>query len=98
MEILKISSYSDVKSVAGSITKVILSGKNLEIQAIGPNAVNRAVKAIAISRGHLALNGVEISCIPTFFDAKLNGEYRSAIRFIVRFSDLGVPKNDFIQS
>ena len=85
MKIIKVSAESKSKQVAGSITKSILSGNLSEVQAIGEKAVNQSVKAIAISRGQLALNGIDICCIPAFFNVKFNGANYSGIKFIIDF-------------
>lgn len=80
---LKVSSKSSPASVAGAIAGMIKDGSTVEIQAVGAGAVNQAVKAIAISRGFLSPVGIEISCIPSFADIVIDGEYRTAIRFAV---------------
>ena len=85
MTILKVSADSNAKKTAGSITKSILNGEEVEVQAIGEKAVNQSVKAIAISRGQLALNGIDIRCIPAFFNVKFNGANYSGIKFIIDF-------------
>lgn len=80
---LKVSSKSSPASVAGAIAGMIKDGANVEIQAVGAGAVNQAIKAIAISRGFLSPVGIEIVCIPSFADIVIDGEYRTAIRFVV---------------
>lgn len=80
---LKVSSKSSPASVAGAIAGMVKDGVSVEIQAVGAGAVNQAVKAIAISRGFLSPVGIEISCIPSFADIVIDGEYRTAIRFAV---------------
>ena len=80
---LKVSSKSSPASVEGAIAGMIKDGETIEIQAVGAGAVNQAVKAIAISRGFLAPIGIEIVCIPSFADIVIDGEYRTAIRFLV---------------
>lgn len=74
---LKVSSKSSPASVAGAIAGMIKDGSTVEIQAVGAGAVNQAVKAIAISRGFLSPVGIEISCIPSFADIVIDGEYRT---------------------
>ena len=54
-----------------------------EMQAIGAGAVNQAVKAIAITRGYVAPNGIDLVCIPAFAEIEIDGEERTAIKFIV---------------
>ena len=53
------------------------------MQAIGAGAINQAVKAIAIARGFVAPGGIDLVCIPAFTEITINGEERTAIRFIV---------------
>ena len=81
--LLKVSSHSSPASVAGAIAGMIKDGAPVEIQSVGAGAVNQAVKAIAISRGFLSPIGIEICCIPAFADIVIDGEYRTAIRFVV---------------
>ena len=50
MEILKISSNSKPRSVAGAIAAILREGGCVELQAIGASAVNQAIKSIAIAR------------------------------------------------
>jgi len=83
MEVLKVSSNSAPKSVAGALAAVLREEKKAEIQAIGAGAVNQAVKAIAISRGYVAPNGMDLIMIPAFTEIEIEGEERTAIRFVV---------------
>ena len=50
METLKVSGKSRPNAVAGAIAALLRSQGEVEVQAIGPAAVNQAVKAIAIAR------------------------------------------------
>lgn len=83
MEALKISSTSQPKSVAGAIAAVVRSGQGVEIHAIGAGAVNQAVKSIAIARGYVAPNGIDLVTIPAFSQLDVDGEERTSIKFIV---------------
>lgn len=83
MEVLKVSSTSNPKSVAGALAAVIRENQKAEIQAIGAGAVNQSIKAIAISRGYVAPNGMDLIMIPAFTEIEIDGEERTAIRFIV---------------
>ncbi len=53
METLKVSSKSNPSSVAGALANVFREKGSVEIQAIGARALNQAIKAIAIIRGHV---------------------------------------------
>lgn len=83
MEILKVSSKSNPNSVAGAIANTFREKDNVEIQTIGAGAANQAIKAIAIARGFIAPSGKDIVCIPAFTDIIIEGEEKTAIKFIV---------------
>ncbi|HEX6303217.1 MAG TPA: stage V sporulation protein S [Anaerolineales bacterium] len=51
------------------------------VQAIGAAAVNQTVKAIALARGFLQEDGIEISFIPEFVDVEINDNVRTALKF-----------------
>lgn len=83
MEVLKVSAHSNPKLVAGALAAFLREKNTAEIQAVGAGAVNQAVKAIAITRGYVAPNGFDIVCIPAFSEVIIDGEERTAIKFIV---------------
>ncbi|MBM7623552.1 stage V sporulation protein S [Sporohalobacter salinus] len=83
MEVLKIASDSQPKSVAGALAAVLRDEGKAELQAIGAGAVNQAVKAVAIARGFVAPSGIDLVSIPAFAEIEIDGEERTAIKFIV---------------
>jgi len=83
MEVLKVSAQSNPKSVAGALAAVLREKGSAEIQSVGAGAVNQAVKAIAIARGFVAPNGIDLVVIPAFAEISIDGEERTAIKFIV---------------
>ncbi len=83
MEVLKVSSRSRSTAVAGAIAGVIREEGRAEVQAIGAGAVNQAIKAVAIARSYLELDGLDIICIPAFTDVMIAGQERTALKFIV---------------
>ncbi len=83
MEVLKVSAKSQPKSVAGALAGVLRDNCSAEIQAVGAAAVNQAVKAIAITRGFVAPNGIDLVAVPAFSEVSIDGEQRTAIRFII---------------
>lgn len=83
MEVLKVSANSQPKSVAGAIAAIVRNQERAEIQTIGAAAINQAVKSIAIARGYVAPNGIELICIPAFSQADVDGEIKTTIKFIV---------------
>ncbi|MBC7232068.1 MAG: stage V sporulation protein S [Chloroflexi bacterium] len=84
MDILKVSAKSRSTAVAGAIAGVIRESGYAEVQAIGAGAVNQAVKAVAIARGYLAEDGIDIICIPSFTEVMIGDQERTAIKFIVQ--------------
>lgn len=83
MEMLKVSAKSIPNSVAGAVASILRENKRVEIQAIGAGAVNQATKAIAIARGFVSPNGIDLVAVPTFAEVIIDGEERTAIKFIV---------------
>jgi stage V sporulation protein S len=83
-DILKVSADSKPKAVAGAVAAVLREKGSVELQAVGAGAVNQAVKAIAITRGFVAPNGIDLITIPAFTKVEIEGEERTAIRFLVQ--------------
>ena len=83
MDNIKVSAKSRSTAVAGAIANVIRGHKQADVQAIGAGAVNQAVKAIAIARGYIKQDGLDITCTPAFVEVDIGGQERTAIKFIV---------------
>ena len=83
MELLKVSGQSKPKLVAGAIAAVVRTGESVEIQAIGAAAVNQAVKSVAVARGYVVPNGIDLVCYPAFSQLDVDGQERTSIRFVV---------------
>lgn len=83
MDILKVSAKSQPKSVAGALAAILRQQSSAELQAVGAGAVNQAVKAIAITRGFVAPNGIDLVVVPAFAEIVIDGEDRTAIKFLV---------------
>lgn len=84
MEILKVSTKSNVNSLAGAIVWNLKDNGKVEMQAVGAGAVNQAVKAIAIARGFVASSGIDLICVPAFATVNIENEDRTAMKFIIR--------------
>jgi stage V sporulation protein S len=83
MEVLRVSAKSIPKSVAGAIAAVVRESGKVEVQAVGAGAVNQAMKAVAIARGFVAPNGIDLVAVPGFSEITINGEERTAIKILV---------------
>mgnify|MGYP006309629369 FL=1 len=82
-EVLKVASKSSPNSVAGAMAGILREKEYVEAQVIGAGALNQAVKAIAICRGYVAPSGIDLICVPAFLDIVIDGEERTAIKFII---------------
>ena len=87
MNLIKVASDSRSTAVAGAIAGVMREQDSVDVQAIGAGAVNQAVKAVAIARGYLELDGIDIICIPLFVEVSIEGQERTAVRLHVERRD-----------
>ena len=83
MEVLKVSAKSEPKSVAGAIAAIVRNGEAVEILSIGAAAVNQAVKSVAVARGYVAPNGIDLVCVPAFTQLEVDGKEKTSIKFTV---------------
>ena len=83
MEVIKVAARSRSTAVAGAIAGVVRENGKAEVQAIGAGAVNQALKATAIARGYLELDGIEIVCVPSFVEVEIDGQERTAIKLSI---------------
>lgn len=85
IDIIKVSATSRTSAVAGAIAGVMREHRHANVQAIGASAVNQSVKALALAKGYLAEDGLDIVCAPHFVDVDIDGKIRTAIKFTVEF-------------
>jgi len=82
-ELIKVSAQSRSTAVAGAIAGVMREQGYAEVQAIGASAVNQAVKAIAIARGYLEQDDMDLVIVPSFTEVDIEGNERTAVRLAV---------------
>lgn len=83
VDLIKVSARSRSTAVAGAIAAVMREHRYAEVQAIGAGAVNQAVKALAIARGYLTRDEIDIIFTPFFTEVDIDGQERTAVRFTV---------------
>ena len=83
MDVIKVSASSRTSAVAGAIAGVVREHKRAEAQAIGAGAVNQAIKAVAIARGYLQEDGLDVICIPEFTSVDIEGKERTALKLVI---------------
>lgn len=97
MEMIKVSANSRTSAVAGAIAGVVREHHQAEMQAIGAGAVNQAMKALILATEYLKSDQIYISCVPEFADVDIDGQVRTAIKFVIKpsadsdFSSLRTP-------
>ena len=82
-ELIKVSAQSRSTAVAGAIAGVMREEGYAEMRAIGASAVNQAVKAIAIARGYLEQDHMDLAIIPSFTEVDIDGSERTAVRMAI---------------
>jgi stage V sporulation protein S len=83
MDIIKVAATSRSTAVAGAIAGVLREQGQVDVQAIGAGAVNQAIKAVAIARNYLELDGIDIVCVPSFVEVLIDGQERTAVRLSI---------------
>lgn len=83
MDVIKVSSRSVPKSVAGAICAVVREGQAANVEAVGAGAVNQAVKAVAVARTFLTEEGIDLVCLPSFAEFEVAGETKTGMKFSV---------------
>lgn len=68
-EVLRVSSSSRPAPLGGLIAKALRERGRVELEAMGVLAVDRTVKALAVSRGYLAPQGLDASFQVSFGEA-----------------------------
>ncbi len=84
IEVLRVSGTSRPNAIAGAVAALLRSQGQVDIQAIGPTAVNQTVKALAIARGYLHGDALDLYTQPEFVKLDVQQEERTAVRFHVR--------------
>jgi stage V sporulation protein S len=83
VDIIKVSARSRSTAVAGAIAGVVREHNRAEVQAIGAGAVNQAIKAVAIARGYLSEDNIDVIVIPFFTEVMIDEQERTAVRMVV---------------
>lgn len=81
---IKVAGKSNVKGVAGSITKSLEDNKEVVLTSIGASATNQAIKAIAMARGFMSVKGYDLYVAPGFGNTEIDGEEITAIKLVLK--------------
>ena len=90
METLKVSTRSHPNSVAGAIAGLLRREGVAVLTVVGAGALNQAIKALAITIDHVAGEGMDPVCIPSFTEVDIDGVTRTALLLRVEDRARGV--------
>eukprot|EP01001_Neometanema_parovale_P005736 NODE_2147_length_1499_cov_10.616279_g2042_i0.p1 GENE.NODE_2147_length_1499_cov_10.616279_g2042_i0~~NODE_2147_length_1499_cov_10.616279_g2042_i0.p1 ORF type:complete len:471 (-),score=86.96 NODE_2147_length_1499_cov_10.616279_g2042_i0:87-1445(-) len=79
----KVGGGTNPKSTAGAISNSAREGTLCGVEALGPDAVSTAVKAIAIARANLEADKIDVVFAPQFRTLELSNGRRSALELLV---------------
>ena len=72
-----------VKKLAGAIAHNLRDVGSVRVRCFGNASMGKAAKSLAIARGYVAVNGLDLYCPPHFITEKLGGEEKTGIEFHV---------------
>lgn len=81
MELLKVSSRSKAKNVAGAIAASLQKDGVVKLCAIGAGSVNQCAKAVAIASGYVAPKGIEFNTKISFASVVIDEKEKTALEF-----------------
>ena len=84
MNLIKVSSKSKPNNVAGALANIIKEKKEINVQVVGAGALNQLVKSIIICKGYLAPIGINIVCIPSFTNVKIDNIDKTGIKMLIK--------------
>lgn len=82
ISICKISAHANPVEAAQRIANVIRKCGVVELQAVGDNAISKAVKAVAIAQESIVQN-VDMVCTPSFMVADSKGDKVAGMKIVV---------------
>lgn len=71
-----------VKNLAGAIAHGLRQYGEVTVRCFGSACIAKAVKAMAIARGFVAVQGYDLYFAPAFITADMEGEERTGISFL----------------
>jgi len=72
-----------VKKLAGAIAHALRESGSVKVRCFGNACIGKAAKSLAIARGFVAVNGMDLYCSPYFITAEIGGEEKTGIGFQV---------------
>lgn len=82
-DLVQVGSTAQASTVASAIAGKMRQQGYAEIEAIGADAVNQAVKAVAMARDFLEQDRIDLTLVPKFVNVEVAGAEQTALHFAV---------------
>lgn len=83
MNTINVRNNSHTFFVAQEITGLIRENKRARIEAVGAEAVNRAVKALSVATGHLRAEDISVTCVPEHSNVVIENQSVTALKIVI---------------
>ena len=85
MVLMKVSSNTNVGSLAGAIAGIVSEDCKVEAKCVGAGALNKLVKAVILARKFVITEGIDLCCVPSFETVKTfeYAEETTAIKMVI---------------
>jgi stage V sporulation protein S len=93
MEIIQVSATAPTSAVARAISSVVHEYRCAEIQAIGPEAVQRAEQALTLAAGYLQHEGICVACVPNSKEVIVDNKPITVIKLMVKVTTGSSPSS-----
>ena len=95
MEIIQVSAMSPTSAVAQAIESVVHEYQCAEVQAIGPEAAQRAEQALTVATGSLQHEGICVACVPQRKEVVVDNKPVTLIKVMVKVTTTSRPSPHF---
>jgi stage V sporulation protein SpoVS len=72
-----------MRQLAGSVSNAMREHGSAQVRCFGSASIGKAVKALAVARGLVAVHGKDLYCTPLFIETEMDGGTRTGIAFFV---------------
>ena len=91
MEIIQVSATSSTSTVAQAIESVVHEYHCAEVQAIGPEAVQRAEQALTVANSYFQHEGIYVACVPQREEVIVDNKHVTLIKLMVNVTTTASP-------
>lgn len=85
----------NVKRLAGAISHSLRSRGEINVRCFGSAAIGKAAKALAIARGYVGVQNLQLECSPAFITTKMGDNELTGICFVA-FASEKIPNSKVV--